>query len=397
MSSLDLFASTAFGLEAVAIRELENLGYDAKGVQPGRVGFVGDDRAICRVNLWLRSAGRILIRFGEFTATDFGQLFDQTYGLPWENWLPRDACFPVNGRSMQSQLSSVPACQKIVKKAIVERLRSAYRTSELPETGPLVTVDLSLLKDVATLCLDTTGPSLHKRGYRKLVGEAPLKETLAAAMVQLSFWRPDRPLIDPFCGSGTIPIEAAMIARNLAPGLLREFPSEAWPNIAKRLWAEAREEARGQIVPLTELQILGTDIDGSALQLARHHAELAGVGDLIHFQQKDFRDLTSRRKYGCVICNPPYGERIGEEAEVAQLHDLMPQVFARLDTWSFFVLTAFPEFEKRMGRPADRRRKLYNGRIECTYYQYHGPRPPGGRRPERPESPGEIDRGGERA
>ena len=375
MAQLDLIATSAVGLEAVVARELKALGYESKTLQTGRVLFQADEAALCRANLWLRTADRVLLRLGEFEATDFGQLFDQTYALPWEAWLGADAAFPVNGRSVKSQLSSVPACQKIVKKAIVEKLKSAYGGAWLPETGPQYTVEVALLNDRATLTLDASGAGLNKRGYRKLVGEAQLRETMAAALVLLSFWRPERQLVDPFCGSGTIPIEAALIGRNLAPGLNRTFAAESWPAIPARLWEEARQEARDLARADLPLRIIGTDKSEDALSLARYHAEQAGVSEQIHFQQRDFYDLTSKKEYGCVICNPPYGERIGDHDELEDLYRAMPTVLRRLKTWSHYVLTAFPDFETLVGRKADRRRKLYNARIECTYYQFYGPKP----------------------
>ncbi|HVX11345.1 MAG TPA: bifunctional 23S rRNA (guanine(2069)-N(7))-methyltransferase RlmK/23S rRNA (guanine(2445)-N(2))-methyltransferase RlmL [Pirellulales bacterium] len=375
MSDLQLIATSAVGVEAVVARELKNLGYDARIRQTGRIAFAGDELAICRANLWLRTADRVLIEIGSFDATDFGQLFDRTFDLPWEAWIDRDAAFPVNGRSVKSQLSSVPACQKIVKKAIVEKLRKAHRTDELPETGVSYTVEVALLDDRATLTLDTSGPGLHKRGYRRLTAEAQLKETLAAALVLLSFWKPDRPLIDPFCGSGTIAIEAALIGRNLAPGLNRTFAAELFPRIGDRLWAEARAEARGASRPALPIKIIGTDLDEQVLSLARYHAVQAGVAEEIHFQQRDFGNLTSKKEYGCVICNPPYGERMGDTEELTPLYESIPLVLRRLKTWSHYILTSFADFENLVGRPADRRRKLYNGRIECTYYQFYGPKP----------------------
>ena len=330
---------------------------------------------ICRTNLWLRTADRILVRLDTFEARDFGQLFDRTRGLAWEDWLPVEAEFPVSGRSVKSQLSSVPACQKIVKKAIVERLKAAFGVEWFVETGPKFSVEVALLDDQAMLTLDTSGPGLHKRGYRPLTGKAPLKETLAAAMILLSVWRPERPLIDPFCGSGTIPIEAALIGRNMAPGLGRTFAAEAWPRVPASLWEAARQQAREAAHPDLPERIIGTDVDEGVLGLARFHAEKAGVAADIHFQQRTFAELSSKRPYGCVICNPPYGQRLGRSAEAAALHRAMPDVFRRLKTWSFFILTALPDFEAVVGQSATRRRKLYNGRIECTYYQFLGPKP----------------------
>jgi 23S rRNA (guanine2445-N2)-methyltransferase / 23S rRNA (guanine2069-N7)-methyltransferase len=270
----------------------------------------------------------------------------------------------------------VPACQKIVKKAIVERLRRAHGTQSLAETGPRFAVEISLREDVATLTLDTTGVGLHKRGYRRLVGEAQLRETLAAVLVRLSYWRPGRVLADPFCGTGTIPIEAAMIGRNMAPGLKREFAADSWPTSDARLWQRAREEARDLIAPPLSERLLAYDIDGDVLSLARYHAEQAGVAEDIHFQQRAFSELRAKAEYGCIITNPPYGERLGIDAEVAELYRTFPLVLRRLPTWSHYILSSRPDLEDLVGQRADRRRKLYNGPIECTYYQFHGPRPP---------------------
>ncbi len=376
MEQIDLIATATFGLDAVVKRELQDLGYHGRVARAGRVGFTGDLSAIFRANINLRSAERILICLGQFEAKDFGELFDRTYELPWERWLGVDATFPVSGRSVRSQLSSVPACQKIVKKAVVKKLQAAHNCEDLPETGPKYGIEVALLDDMAMLTIDTTGQGLHKRGYRKLMGPAPLRETLASAMVQLSFWKPDRPLIDPFCGSGTIPIEAAMIGRDIAPGLNRNFTAEDWPQLPDSLVETARTEARDKIKPNLEYRIIGTDIDESVLSLARYHAKVAGVENDIHFQQSSFFELTSKNNFGCVICNPPYGERIGQREDVRYIYQSMPEILRRLPTWSHYVLTAWPDFEKVIGQEADRRRKLYNGKIECTYYQFHGPRPP---------------------
>ncbi|QDU88269.1 Ribosomal RNA large subunit methyltransferase K/L [Pirellulimonas nuda] len=376
--TLQLVATAAFGLEAVVVRELAALGYEAKVRTPGRIYFTGDARAICRANLWLRSAERVLIEVATFAATDFGELFEGVRAAPWEQWIPSSGSFPVNGRSRKSQLSSVPACQKIVKKAIVERLRDAHGVVELPESGAEYAVEVALLDDRATVTLDTTGVGLHKRGYRPLNVAAPLRETLAAAIVQLSVWRPGRPLIDPFCGAGTIAIEAAMIGRNLAPGAQRTFAFEEWPGFDAAADRLAREEARDLAQGPLEERIVANDSDPDALKVARRHAAAAGVEEDIHFQQRDFGDLLSRRAYGCVIANPPYGERIGESRELAALYQSMPTVLRRLPTWSHYIITAYPEFERLLGQQADRRRKLYNGQIECTLFQFLGPKPPRG-------------------
>jgi len=379
MADIELIATAAFGLEALVARELRELGYTDLTVETGRVVFRADAAAIPRTNLWLRTAERVLVRVGEFKATTFTELFDQTKALSWTDWLPNDANFPVNGKSVHSKLFSISDCQAIVKKAVVEKMKEKYGGTWLSETGSRYTIEVGMLRDVATLTLDTSGAGLHKRGYRKLVSEAPLRETLAAALISLSFWRPERTLVDPFCGSGTIPIEAALIGLNAAPGLHREFAAEHWPVIPPLLWQRAREEAADMRVRDASFRVLGSDINGEVLSLARHHAEQAGVSEHVAFQTLPMAELRSRKKYGIVICNPPYGERMGEAEDVAGLYQEMGRVFKALDTWSYYILTAHPDFERLFGRPADRRRKLYNGRLLCQLYQYYGPRPP--RRP----------------
>ncbi len=374
--SLEIMVTAASGTEAVVKRELAALGYEARSAAPGRLVFSGDASAICRANLWLRAGERVLIHMGSFPATDFGVLFDGTAALPWERWLPRNAEFPVNGRSHRSQLSSVPACQRIVKRAIVKRLQEAYRTENLPETGPRGAIEISLREDAATLTLDTTGVGLHKRGYRRLVGEAQIRETLAAVLVQLSIWQPGRVLADPFCGTGTIPIEAALIGRNMAPGLRREFAAESWPTFESRHWRTAREEARDLVRPALTERLLGYDINPEALSLARYHAEQAGVSEDIHWQERPFSELRAKAEYGCIVTNPPYGERMGDDVEIAKLYQSFPLVLRRLPTWSHYILSARRDLEALVGQEADRRRKLYNGPLECTYYQFYGPRPP---------------------
>ncbi|NLZ93834.1 MAG: class I SAM-dependent RNA methyltransferase [Firmicutes bacterium] len=370
MTKIELIATAAFGLEAVVAKELKELGYTDQMVENGRVTFYGDEAAICRTNLWLRSADRVLVKVGEFEATTFAELFEQTKALPWQEWLPVNAEFPVSGKSVKSKLFSVSDCQAIVKKAIVEKLKQTYKQTWFEETGPLYKIEVGLLKDRATLTIDTSGAGLHKRGYRELTARAPLRETLAAALVRLSKWPADHVLADPFCGSGTIPIEAAMLALNIAPGLKRSFSAEKWPNIPRRLWQQARTEAKDAIMRQRALRILGTDIDNKVLSLARHHARLAGVESQIHFQRLPFADFRSRFEQGFVICNPPYGERLGEKREAEALYRQMQEVFAKMPTWSVFVITSHKGFEKLYGRPADKKRKLYNGRIECHYYQY---------------------------
>ena len=376
MSRVDLIATATFGLEAIVGREIKELGFDDVKVENSRVTYSADHMGICRSNLWLRSADRVLIKVGEFPAFSFEELFEQTKALPWSDWLPVNAKFPVEGKSVHSKLFSVPDCQAIVKKAIVEQMKRCYKKEWFDETGPLYRIEVALLKDMVTLTIDTSGPGLHKRGYRKLSGAAPLKETLAAAMINLSFWRPNRILIDPFCGTGTIPIEAAMIGLNIAPGHARHFAAEDWPQIPKAAWKKAREEAKDMVRRELKLRIMGNDIDEQAIRMARHHVKLAGVEEQIHLQTQPVSMLRNRHKYGCIICNPPYGERIGEESEVEQLYHQMRSVFGALETWSSYILTAYPNFESVYGRRADRKRKLYNGRLECQYYQYYGPRPP---------------------
>jgi 23S rRNA (guanine2445-N2)-methyltransferase / 23S rRNA (guanine2069-N7)-methyltransferase len=373
LSQFNLIVACAFGLEAVVRREIEQLDLRATVRQPGRLAVLGDWDSVARLNLWLRTADRVLIEAGRFPAADFEQLFETTKAIDWSKWLPQDAQFPVNGKSRNSQLTSVPAVQRAVKRAIVDSLTASYQ-ADLPETGALYRLEIALLNDEATLTIDTTGSSLHKRGYRQLVAAAPLKETLAAAMIQLSVWDASRPLIDPFCGSGTIPIEAALIGLNIAPGLQREFSFQHWPNVPDNLLNTARASARGAQKQL-ELQIQGTDIDADVLSLARHHAELAGVAGQIHFQQKPFETLRSKQEFGCLITNPPYGERLEDEESLLPLYESIPQVLQRLPTWSHFFLTSLSGFERVVQKTATRRRKLYNGRIECTYYQYLGPHP----------------------
>jgi len=376
MPEINLIATSTFGLEAIVAEELRKLGYENLSVENGRVCFTGHEADICRTNLWLRVADRVLIKVGEFEALSFEELFEKTKALPWEDWLPRNANFPVKGKSIRSKLFSVPDCQAIVKKAIVEKLKKKYKKEWFDEDGPLYTVEAGLLKDRVTLTLDTSGPGLHKRGYRKLTAKAQLKETLAAGMIIISRWFHDRILFDPLCGSGTIPIEAAMIGLNIPPGFKREFVSEKWGRLPAELWKKEREEAKSKIKSERTLQIQGTDIDEDAISIARYHAKEAGVDGYIHFQRRPVSDVSSKRKYGFIIANPPYGERLGEEKEVEKLYRDMGKVFKKLDGWSFYLLTSHPEFEKLFSVRADKKRKLYNGKILCYYYQYFGPRPP---------------------
>lgn len=376
MSSFELIATAVFGLEALVARELAALGYQHQKVENGRVVFQGDARAICRANLWLSTAERVLVKMGQFKAVTFSELFEKTKALPWPDWLPKTANFPVQGKSIRSKLHSVPDCQAIVKKAIVEKMKEKYRVGWFEETGPRYTIEVGLLNDLATLTIDTSGSGLHKRGYRKLSAKAPLKETLAAAMIDLSRWRPAQPFLDPFCGSGTIPIEAALKGLNIAPGLRREFAAEKWSNIIpSHLWAQARSEASDLIKGERALDIAGYDQDEEAVSLARYHAKQAGLEGKIHFQRRPLSELQTKKKYGCLICNPPYGERLEDREAVERLYAEMGRVFKKLDTWSFYVLTNNSRFEHLFGRRSDKNRKLYNGRIQCYYYQFFGPRP----------------------
>jgi putative N6-adenine-specific DNA methylase len=376
MKKLQLIATAPMGLEAIVAREIKELGYEDLMVENGRVTFTGDELAICRANLWLRTADRVLIKMGEFKATTFDELFEGTKALPWDEWIPENGEFPAEGRSHKSQLSSVPACQGIVKKAMVEKMKLRYKREWFPEDGARYVAEVSLLNDVATLTLDTTGPSLHKRGYRKLVTEAPLKETMAAAMILLSRWKPDRPLYDPFCGSATIPIEAAMIGWNLAPGLRRSFPSEAWAAIGKERWEEARDEAFDLVRDDIPLDITGSDIDPNAIEVAQAALKASGLSGEIRLETIPVAKAHLRGDYGCVITNPPYGERIGDPEDVQKALRQLGSLTKAAPTWSTFVLTPSKQLEHYLGRPATKKRKLFNGRIECALYQYLGPLPP---------------------
>ncbi len=376
MSKLELMATATFGLEAFVAAELKELGYEHLSVENGKVIFVADERAICRANLWLRTADRVRLIMGEFKAFTFDELFEKTKNLPWPDFLPENARFPVDGKSVRSALFSVPDCQAIVKKAIVESMKNRYRTQWFKEDGPLYRVEVSLLKDRATLTIDTSGPGLHRRGYRDGGSEAPLRENLAAAMILLSRWEPGTSLVDPFCGSGTIPIEAAMIGQNIAPGMERNFVAEKWPNIPGKLWQEARRETHERADYGKKLDISGTDLDERAIKAARKNALSAGIENLIHFQVRPLSELSSQKKYGKIICNPPYGERLGEIKAVEKLYRQMGKIFKSLDTWSFYIISAHENFEALFGKKATKRRKLYHGNIKVQYYQYFGPRPP---------------------
>jgi putative N6-adenine-specific DNA methylase len=376
MGKYQLIATAAMGLEALVAKEVRALGYECE-VENGKVIYTGDENAIARSNLWLRTADRVKIKVGEFKAYTFDELFEKTKALPWEKYLPEDAEFPVTGKSVKSKLFSVSDCQAIVKKAVVDRMKSHYkRNSWFEETGAYFRIEVALLKDVATITIDTSGQGLHKRGYRVDQGEAPLKETLAAALVSLTNWNPDKPFIDPFCGSGTIPIEAALIGQNIAPGFNREFVSENWNWFPSNVWDEARTEAEDLAKYDQPLDIMGTDIDHRMIKIAQENSFEAGLGDLIQYKQMQVRDITTPKEYGVIVGNPPYGERLGDKPAVEQMYKEMGQAFSRLDTWSIYIMTSNENFEQFYGKPATKKRKLFNGFIRTDLYQYWGKRPP---------------------
>jgi putative N6-adenine-specific DNA methylase len=375
MDRIDLIATTTFGLEAVTKRELIDLGADEINVENGKVSFKGTLRDIARANLWLRTAERVLVKMGEFKALTFEELFEKTKALPWEDWIPEEGNFIVEGKSVKSKLYSISDSQRIVEKAIVERLKTKYPVEWFKKSGPRYRVEVSLLKDIATLTIDTSGDGLHKRGYRDRAGDAPIKETLAAAMVMLSYWNKDRVLLDPFCGSGTILIEAAMIGKNIAPGLDRKFDAENWDMIPKEYWSEEKIEAMRKIDHDTTLHLLGADTDKRSILRARDNAANVGLEDDIAFFMKDMRDVDLQEEYGVVITNPPYGERMGEKEDVEQLYRDFGKKFMDHPTWSVYAITSNENFEGLYGKKADRKRKLYNGRIKVDYYQFYGPRP----------------------
>ncbi|MCP4136374.1 MAG: class I SAM-dependent RNA methyltransferase [bacterium] len=375
MSRYNLIATSAFGLESVVAGELKGLGFNDLTTENGRIDFVGDERDIARCNLWLRSADRLLIKMAEFPATDFEELFQGALHVPWENFIPENGKMHVTGKAIKSQLMSVSHCQGIVKKAMVEAMKRKYNRSFFTEDGPVYKVEIALLKDRATLSVDTSGPGLHKRGYRLNRGDAPLRETAAAALILLSKWRPERIFVDPLCGSGTIAIEAALIGRNIAPGINRDFVSETWPLIPKKIWSSVRDEAL-EAVRDVELQIFASDSDKRVFKKACDNAEAAGVLDDIVFQKKPLEEFSSKKRFGCIVCNPPYGERMSDLKEVEDLYRSMGETFMELEDWSYFILSSHENFQKHFGKKADKNRKLYNGKIKIYLYQYFGPFPP---------------------
>jgi putative N6-adenine-specific DNA methylase len=378
MEMMELIAPCHFGMEAVLKREITDLGYEISRVEDGRVTFSGDAEAICLANVFLRSAERVLLKVGEFHAETFDELFEQTKALPWEQYIPKDGKFWVaKAASVKSKLFSPSDIQSIMKKAIVERLKVPYGISHFEETGASYPIRVFIRKDEVMIGLDTSGESLHKRGYRKLTAKAPISETLASALIMLTPWKKDRILVDPFCGSGTFPIEAAMMAANIAPGMNRSFTAEAWENIIpKKAWYAAVEEANDLIDDKIEVDIQGYDIDGEVIKAARENARLAGVDHLIHFQKRSVSELNHPKKYGFVITNPPYGERIEDKANLPQLYREIGAAFARLDSWSEYIITSYEQAETYIGKKADKNRKIYNGMIKTYYYQFLGPRPP---------------------
>ncbi len=383
MGRYEFMAPCHFGLEAVLKQEIMNLGYEIIKVEDGRITFAGDEQAFCRANIFLRTAERVLWKVGEFKAETFEELFQGTKELPWEDILPADAKFWVTkATSVKSKLFSPSDIQSIMKKAIVERMKQSYRISWFPETGAAYPIRVSALKDVFTIGIDTSGDSLHKRGYRKLVGKAPISETLAAALISLSPWNKDRVLVDPFCGSGTIPIEAALIGCNIAPGVNRSFQAEQYlERIPQSMWKAAREEARSLERRDVKLQLQGFDIDRDAIKIARQNAQLAGVADQIHFQVRPVKELSHPKKYGFIITNPPYGERLEDKADLPELYKQIGTVYSGLDSWSMYLITSYEDAQKYLGRKADKNRKIYNGMLKTYVYQYMGPKPPRAPRP----------------
>ena len=368
MKTYELVVPCHFGLEAVLKREIYDLGYEIGRVEDGRITFTGDEEAICRANIFLRTAERVLIQVGRFHAETFEELFQGIKALPWENYIPENGKFWVKkASSIKSKLFSPSDIQSIAKKAMVERLKQQYHKEWFPEDGAPYPVRIFLLKDEVMVTLDTSGDSLHKRGYRTLTSKAPLTETLAASLLRLTPWRPDRILVDPFCGSGTFPIEAAMIAANIAPGMNREFTAEQWTNIIDRkVWYECVKEAQDMVN-----DDITVDIQG-----ARENAKRAGVDHLIHFQQRPVAELHHPKKYGFIVTNPPYGERLEDKADLPELYSQIGEAYRRLDAWSMYLITSYEDTERYIGRKADKNRKIYNGMLKTYFYQFMGPKPP---------------------
>lgn len=375
MEKFKIVVPCLFGLEALVAKELKWLGYETLKTEDGKVSFLGDFEAVCRANLWLRCGERVLIEVAEFDALSFDELFEKTKAIKWSDWLPKNAAFPVKGFCLKSTLASMRDCQAIIKKAIADSMSRDYGIEWLPETGALYQVQFSVMKDKVALLIDTSGDGLHKRGYRRISNAAPLKETIAAAMVMLSFWKFEYPLCDPFCGSGTIPIEAAMFKRNIAPGLSRNFSAENFEQISDGMWRCARSEARDKMRN-TPLNILASDIDEDVILVAEQNAKIAGVSDCINFKCADATKFHLAEKYGSIICNPPYGERLSDKLSCTELYKNIGKTFSDLPDWSYYILASSEDFEKHFGKRADKRRKIYNGMIKCNIYQYFGAKPP---------------------
>ena len=378
MKTYELIAPCHFGLEAVLKKEILDLGYEISQVEDGRVTFIGDDEAVCRANIFLRTAERVLLKAGCFKAETFEELFQGTRAIPWEEYIPEDGKFWVaKASSIKSKLFSPSDIQSIMKKAMVERLKKHYGVTWFPENGASYPLRVFLYKDMVTVGIDTSGDSLHKRGYRTLTSKAPITETLAAALIMLTPWNRDRILVDPFCGSGTFPIEAAMLAANMAPGMNRSFLSEEWRNLIKRkCWYEAMDEANELVDTDIKVDIQGYDIDGDIVKAARSNAESAGVADMIHFQQRPVSALSHPKKYGFILSNPPYGERIEDKSNLPALYREIGERYVALDAWSMYLITSYEDAEKYIGRKADKNRKIYNGMMKTYFYQFMGPKPP---------------------
>ncbi|MBC5743242.1 class I SAM-dependent RNA methyltransferase [Lachnospiraceae bacterium MD308] len=378
MKKMELIAPCHFGLETVLKREIVELGYEIAAVEDGRVTFYGDADALCRANIFLRTAERILLKVGSFTAVTFEELFEKTRSLPWEEYIPKNGKFWVaKAASVKSRLFSPSDIQSIMKKAMVRRMQERYHIEWFPEDGASYPVRVFLMKDVVTVGIDSSGTSLHKRGYREIAGKAPITETLAAALIMLTPWRRDRILVDPFCGSGTFPIEAAMIASNIAPGMNRSFLSEEWGNlIPKKLWYDVMDEANDMIENPVPVDIQGYDADGAVIKIARRNAKEAGVEHLIHFQERSVSELSHPKKYGFIITNPPYGERLEDKKDLPRLYQMFGERFGQLDSWSAYMITSYEDAVKYFGRKADKNRKIYNGMLKTYFYQFLGPKPP---------------------
>lgn len=367
-----------FGLEAVLKREIKDLGYEITNVDNGKVTYTGDINLCARANMFLRTTERVLLKVASFKAETFDELFESTKAIPWEEYIPSDGRFWVaKANSINSKLFSPSDIQSIMKKAIVERMKKKYKIEWFEESGSAYPLRVTIIKDEVTVCIDTSGESLHRRGYRKLISKAPITETLAAALIMLTPWNKDRILVDPFCGSGTIPIEAALIGAKIAPGINRSFLAESWKGFfPDKIWKEARDEARDLQLKDIDMNIQGYDIDREIVKAARQNARMAGVDHLIHFQQKDLSSLSSSKKYGFIITNPPYGERLEEQKNLPGLYKEIGKVFGSLDAWSYYIITGYENAEKYIGRKADRNRKVYNGMMKTYFYQFMGPKPP---------------------